>query len=159
MCKSSQWLRCIKLSLTTTFCFRMACAKIHSSQTEIGGWCVVFLINLDVPAQTLAPYVHLQWNHWAKDMPGRKEFNPWSFGTCFSGGKNLFDCSYNLLFMTVYCQCSMRSTRDKKTWQQSESSKENPLFFSPDFKAALQRDEISTGEPRPPNDVHGVDVC
>lgn len=45
-------------------------------------------------------------------------------------------------------------TRDKKMWQQSESSKENPASFSPDFKAALQRDEISTGEPRPSNDIH-----
>lgn len=94
MCRSSPWQECIKLSLTTTFCFGMLCAKICSSLVEIREWCAVLHINLNVPAQALAPYAGLQWNHWAKDMPGRAELNPWSFGIFFSSGKNLFDCSY-----------------------------------------------------------------
>lgn len=152
MCKSSPWWECTKLSLTTTFCFRTLRAKICGSRAEIGEWCVVLHINLDVPAQALAPYAHLQWNHWAKDMPGRTELNPWSFGVFFSGGKSLFDCSYKpavygCILPVLNMQEQERRKRDSGVNHLKKTPHLSPLISRQhcrEMKSALENSDLLT---------------
>lgn len=105
-------------------------------------------------ALALAPYVHLQWNHWAKDMPGRTELNPWSFGIFFSCGKNLFDWSYK---PAVYgCILPVLNTREREI--RKCDSRMNHLKKTQHLSLLISRlhcrDEIGTEELRPSNDAH-----
>lgn len=154
MCRSSPCQGCIKLSLTSTFCFRTLCAKFCSSRAAIGGWCAVSHINLDVPAQALAPYAHLQWNHWAKDMPGRTELNPWSFGIFFSCGKNLVDWSYKPAVYGCILPVLNMQEQEIRKYDSRMNNLKKTQHLSLLILRLHCRDEISTGELRPSNDAH-----
>jgi len=154
VCKSRPWRECIKLSLTTTFCFGMAVPR-----AALSGWhwrmtCSVSRKSgcTSPGSGSVCPFAMkaLSQGHAWEDRAQPLKFWNIFFQQEESVWLQLWTCCFWLRIARV----KHAGRRDKKMWQQSEPFAESPAPFSPDLEAALQGDEISSGELRPVNDAH-----